>query len=85
MKVIANIHSLKKEAEKKLSANGASAEQLIAYKYPEAKAEVEIVSNKGNNEYVVKYNNKLCTAIFNPFACMYYVDDIYGVIGNCTD
>ncbi|MDD4815518.1 MAG: hypothetical protein PHQ62_00035 [Clostridia bacterium] len=30
--------------------------------------------------YIVKYNNKFCTAIFNCFVFEYYTDDVYGVI-----
>ena len=31
-------------------------------------------------EYVVDYNGIICTAIYNPFTCSYYADDIYGII-----
>lgn len=30
--------------------------------------------------YLVDYKGTKCTAIFNPFVCEYYADDIYGVI-----
>ena len=30
--------------------------------------------------YIVDYNGKKCTAIFNPFVWEYYADDLYGVI-----
>lgn len=30
--------------------------------------------------YIVDYGGVICTAIFNPFSCSYYVDDIYGRI-----
>ena len=41
---------------------------------------VEIVEHKDNNHCLARYDDKLCTAIFNPFSGYYYVDDIYGVI-----
>lgn len=45
-----------------------------------ATAEVTIISENGNNDVVAEYDGKRCTAIFNPFVGMYYVDDVYGVI-----
>ena len=30
--------------------------------------------------YIVDYKGTKCTAIFNPFVCQFYVDDIYGII-----
>lgn len=42
-------------------------------------AEVTILQYNGDNDIVVEYNGKKCTAIYNIFAG-YYVDDIYGVI-----
>jgi hypothetical protein len=45
-----------------------------------AKDEVTIISENGNNDVVAEYKGKKCTAIFNPFSCCYYVDDVYGVI-----
>ena len=41
---------------------------------------LEKVDNARQPYYVVDYNGKKCTAIFNPFVCEYYADDIYGVI-----
>jgi hypothetical protein len=33
--------------------------------------------------YIVKTQAGVkCTAIFNPFSCSYYADDIYGIIGD---
>ena len=49
-----------------------------------AKEEVKIldkrVSEYGTEYAIVEYNGKICTAIYNIFACIYYVDDIYGII-----
>ena len=30
--------------------------------------------------YIVDYGGVKCTAIFNPFTCTYYADDVYGII-----
>ncbi len=43
-------------------------------------AEVEIIEHKDNNNVTAIYGTKLCTAIFNVFTGLYYVDDIYGVL-----
>lgn len=42
--------------------------------------EVEIIEHIDNNHCKARYKGKTCTAIFNPFTCCYYVDDIDGVI-----
>lgn len=46
----------------------------------QAQDEVTILHEKGNNDVIAEYNGKRCTAIFNPFVCLYYVDDLYGVL-----
>lgn len=43
-------------------------------------AECEIVAESDYNNVLAKYNGTYCTAIFNPFVGMYYVDDVYGVL-----
>lgn len=43
--------------------------------------EVNIKEKVGDNQYIAEYEGMLCTAIFNPFVGLYYVDDIYGVVG----
>lgn len=45
-----------------------------------AKAEVIITEKVGDNDYRAEYDGKVCTAIYNPFAGCFYVDDIYGVV-----
>ena len=42
--------------------------------------EVTILHEKSNNDVVAEYKGKRCTAIYNIFVCLYYVDDIYGVL-----
>lgn len=42
----------------------------------------EIVEKVGDNQYIAEYRGTLCTAIFNPFTGLYYVDDIYGIVGD---
>ena len=36
--------------------------------------------NGRQTTYIVEYSGAKCTAIFNPFTCEYYADDIYGII-----
>lgn len=45
-------------------------------------AEVEIVLEQGDSKVIAKYNNTYCTAIYNIFVGLYYVDDIYGVLND---
>ena len=47
--------------------------------------DIVIVSENGYNDVRVSYKGNICTAIFNPFVCAYYVDDKYGVIGKDTE
>ena len=39
----------------------------------------------GNNSYLVDYRGVKCSAIFNPFNCTYYADDIYGIVKEETN
>lgn len=43
--------------------------------------EVIILNKVGDNQYHALVGDLLCTAIFNPFVGLYYVDDVYGVVG----
>ena len=38
--------------------------------------EITILKELGNNSYLVDYRGVKCSAIFNPFNCTYYADDI---------
>lgn len=49
------------------------------------KREVLVVHYKDNNHCRAVYGNKLCTAVYNPFAGCFYVDDLYGVIAEWTE
>ena len=40
---------------------------------------VTIIEHRDNNHVIAEYNGQICTAIFNPFVGIYYVDDIYGI------
>ena len=42
--------------------------------------EAEIIRSIGDNLYLAEVNGVRCTAIFNPFAGRYYVDDVYGIV-----
>lgn len=44
--------------------------------------DVIIIRENGINNVIAEYKGKKCTAVFNPFSGLYYVDDIYGVIEN---
>lgn len=45
-----------------------------------AQDEAIILHDKNNNDVIAEYSGKRCTAVFNPFVGLYYVDDIYGVL-----
>jgi hypothetical protein len=47
-----------------------------------AQDEVIILHENGSNDVIAEYKDRRCTAIFNPFVGLYYVDDIYGVLLN---
>ena len=40
----------------------------------------QVLEKVGDNDYRAEYRSKVCTAIFNPFVGLYYVDDVYGVV-----
>lgn len=44
------------------------------------KRDVLILSFENNNNCRAVFGNKLCSAVYNPYVGMFYVDDIYGVI-----
>jgi len=44
--------------------------------------EATIGKNIGDNLYLAEYNGVKCTAIFNYFTNRYYVDDVYGKVGD---
>lgn len=44
------------------------------------KREVFIVLYEDANNVKAVYNNKLCTAIYNTYTDLFYVDDVYGVV-----
>ena len=46
----------------------------------QALGEVTILHDKNNNDVIAEYKGKRCTAIFNPFVGLYYVDDKYGAL-----
>jgi hypothetical protein len=43
-----------------------------------------IIHEDGSNDVVAEYKGIRYTAIFNPFVCRYYVDDIYGKLEDQT-
>ena len=47
-----------------------------------AQDEAKTLHEKNNNDVIAEYNGKRCTAVYNPFVGLYYVDDIYGVLSD---
>ena len=43
-------------------------------------AEITVLENVGDNDYIVEYNGIKCHALFNWFVCEYYADDLYGIV-----
>lgn len=43
-------------------------------------AEATIIAKTGDNEFLAKYRDVICTAIYNPFVGCYFVDDKYGIV-----
>ena len=46
---------------------------------PEVMDEVTILEQVGDNDYIVDYKGVKCHALFNPFVCEYFADDVYRV------
>ena len=42
--------------------------------------EITVLQQVGDNDYLVDYKGVKCHAIFNPFVCEYYADDLYTVV-----
>lgn len=45
-----------------------------------SKRDVLILSFEDVNHCRAVFGSKLCTAVYNPYAGLFYVDDVYGVI-----
>lgn len=41
-------------------------------------AEITVLEEVGNNDYIVDYQGVKCHALFNWFVCQFYADDVYG-------
>ena len=54
---------------------------IHSLKDKEHDGDADIIEKIGGNLYLAEYNGVQCTAIFNPFVCRYFVDDVYGVQG----
>ena len=48
------------------------------------KREVFIVLYEDANTVKAVYNNKLCSAVYNTYNGLFYVDDVYGVVDTLT-
>ena len=48
------------------------------------KREVFIVLYEDANTVKAVYNNKLCTAVYNTYNGLFYVDDVYGIVDTLT-
>ena len=42
--------------------------------------EAAILVKVGDNDYIAEYRGVKCHAVFNPFNCTYYLDDIYAIV-----
>ena len=43
-------------------------------------AEITVLEEVGNNDYIVDYKGVKCHALFNWFVCQFYADDVYGIV-----
>jgi len=43
-------------------------------------AEVTLIKYESDSKIIAEYNGVKCTAIFNCFTGLFYVDDVYGII-----
>lgn len=44
---------------------------------PENTDEITVLEKVGDNDYIVDYKGVKCHALFNPFVCAFFADDIY--------
>lgn len=44
---------------------------------PTEMSEITVLEKVGDNDYIVDYRGIKCHALFNPFVCAYFADDIY--------
>lgn len=50
--------------------------------------EITVLFKKENGKqaiYIVDYRGVKCSAVYNPFHCTYYADDIYGIVKEKTN
>lgn len=40
-------------------------------------AEITVLEEVGNNDYIVDYKGVKCHALFNCFVCQFYADDVH--------
>lgn len=45
---------------------------------PTYKDEMTVLEKVDDNDYIVDYKGVKCHALFNPFVCAYFADDVYG-------
>ena len=45
---------------------------------PENLDEITVLEKVGDNDYIVDYKGVKCHALFNPFVCAFFADDVYG-------
>lgn len=45
-----------------------------------ALSDITLIWQADCNNIIVKFGDKFCTAIYNVFTNLYYVDDVYGVL-----
>lgn len=45
---------------------------------PTYKDEITVLEKVGDNDYIVDFRGVKCHALFNPFVCAYFADDVYG-------
>ena len=50
--------------------------------------EITVLNKKKDGKqtiYIVDYRGAKCSAVYNPFSCTYYADDIYGIVKEKTN
>ena len=50
--------------------------------------EITVLGKKEDDRqtiYIVDYRGAKCFAVYNPFHCAYYADDIYGIVKEKTN
>lgn len=54
--------------------------RALAKVYSIGRMATVFVVDRVDGYYIVEYNGRRCKAIYNPFVCLFYADDVFGIL-----